>query len=240
MIFNMIGGGGASLNYEVIGGTSAPSNPSENTIWINTSTTITSHIFSATEPTNPSPGMVWITVGTSSTIAFSATEENPVMIYPLSAKQYVSGAWVDKTAKSYQNGAWVDWIAVLYDNGNELVSWTGAWTKNAGNLYGTGSKTDYKYEYTAEKYNLTNFNKLLVYGDYIRGSSTEYQQLYIGVASAISDNSVTAVAYTACDAGIGQIFSLENLPDGEYYIYLQAPRNLNSDAKAYAYKVWLE
>lgn len=117
-IFNMVGcGGGSSLNYEVVGGTSAPSSPSENTIWINTSTTITSHVFSATEPENPVSGMAWISVGASSTVAFSVTEENPVMVYPLSAKQYVSGAWVDKTPKIYQNGAWSDWVTYVVNNG---------------------------------------------------------------------------------------------------------------------------
>ena len=127
-IFNMVGcGGGSSLNYEVVGGTSAPSSPSENTIWINTSNTITSHVFSATEPENPVEGMVWICVGTSSAVAFSATEENPVMVYPLSANQYVSGAWVDKTAKTYQNGEWVDWAMFLFDNGNECTYVTGGW-----------------------------------------------------------------------------------------------------------------
>ena len=98
-IFNMVGCGGSSLNYELVGGTSAPSSPSENTIWINTSTDITSHIFSATEPENPVAGMVCIFVCTSSTVAFSATEENPIIVYPMSAKQYIGGAWVKKTAK---------------------------------------------------------------------------------------------------------------------------------------------
>ena len=47
-------GGGTPLNFKVVGGTSAPSNPKENTIWVNTSTAITSWDFSATEPTKRS------------------------------------------------------------------------------------------------------------------------------------------------------------------------------------------
>lgn len=52
MIFNMSGGGGgdAKLNFEVVGGTSAPASPKENTIWVNTSTTITSWVFSSNNP----------------------------------------------------------------------------------------------------------------------------------------------------------------------------------------------
>lgn len=44
------GGGGAGINLEVVGGTTQPSSPKENTVWVNTSTTITSWDFSATQP----------------------------------------------------------------------------------------------------------------------------------------------------------------------------------------------
>ena len=264
-------GGGASLNFKVVGGTSAPSNPKENTIWVNTSTAITIWDFSATEPHRRSnnknlivypylwtqtgsqsgitytvngdgtisangtasanaychvsntginkgeiileagtytlsgcsdggsnyalniaysydnwatdlqkkvasgsitftidkpakarfyininrgtkvsnlvfkpqlekgstatsfvkgdaTGQVWFPVGTSSPVEFNALKKNGITVYPLSAKQYVSGAWVDKTAKSYQNDAWVDWWkGELYTAGDEWVSITGGW-----------------------------------------------------------------------------------------------------------------
>lgn len=142
-IFNMVGCGGSSLNYEVVDGTSAPSSPSENTIWIDTSTTITSHIFSAAEPENPDAGMVWISVGTSSAVAFSVTEENPIIVYPLSAKQYVGGAWVKKTAKSYQGKAWADWIPVgaLYYFGDQCAKTSGGWSARGWRLNSTYSGT---------------------------------------------------------------------------------------------------
>ena len=52
MIFNMSGGGGgdAKLNFEVVGGTTAPASPKENTIWVNTNTTIPSWHFGTDEP----------------------------------------------------------------------------------------------------------------------------------------------------------------------------------------------
>lgn len=116
-IISRRGGGGGGLNFKVIGGTTAPSNPKENMIWVNTSTTITSYVFSATQPTG-SAGMVWISTGTSSTVAFNALKKNCIQVYPISAKQYVSGKWVDKTAKSYQGNKWVDWWnGDIYVNG---------------------------------------------------------------------------------------------------------------------------
>ena len=109
---NTGGGGSGGLNFQVIGGTTAPSNPKENMIWVNTSTKITSYIFSATQPTG-SAGMVWISTGTSSTVEFNALKKNGIQVYPISAKQYIGGAWVDKTAKSYQDGEWVDLVKTI-------------------------------------------------------------------------------------------------------------------------------
>lgn len=104
------GSGGIALNFSIVGGTAQPANPKENTIWVNTDTQITSWVFSATEPENPADGMVLICTGTSSVVKFNALKKNGIMILPLSAKQYVSGAWVDKTAMIYQGGAWKDFI----------------------------------------------------------------------------------------------------------------------------------
>jgi hypothetical protein len=59
-------------------------------------------------------GQVWISTGSSSPAQFNSLKKNNITLCPLSAKQYVGGAWVDKTAKSYQNGAWVDWWNPFY------------------------------------------------------------------------------------------------------------------------------
>lgn len=114
---NTGGGGVGGLNFQVIGGTTAPNNPKENTIWVNTSTKITGWVFSATQPTGAT-GMVWIPVGASSLAAFNALKKNNITVYPISAKQYISGAWVERTAKSYQNGAWVDWLYYIFKSGS--------------------------------------------------------------------------------------------------------------------------
>lgn len=128
MIFNVSGGGGAALNFRVVGGTTAPTNPAENCIWVNTNTAITSWIFSATEPSPAEAGMVWISIGVYSVVEFNALKKNGIRVYPLSAKQHVSGAWVDKTAMSYQSGVWVDWWrGELYDSGNTWDDFSTGW-----------------------------------------------------------------------------------------------------------------
>lgn len=142
MIFNVTGGGGAALNFKVLAypdeATLLAAIPAENTIGIITTTPITSWIFSAEEPSPATAGEVWFSVGIASKVAFSATKKNPVMVYPLSAKQYISGVWADVTAKSYQSGNWEPWwTGLLYKNGDEQASVTGGW--QARGLKITGS-----------------------------------------------------------------------------------------------------
>lgn len=149
------GSGGTSLNFDVksYGSEEAllAAVPKENTIGIITTTPITSWIFSATEPGTPANGMVWIYTGMESPIEFNALKKNGVQVYPISARQYVSGAWVDVTAKSYQNGAWADWAIepqYLYNNGDECTDITGGWVVcqwySGAPLYSSGCKKNSK------------------------------------------------------------------------------------------------
>lgn len=128
--------GGVGFNFDVVGGTSAPANPKENTIWVNTSTTISSWGFIASKPTWSShEGAVYFASEMSSNNKdrdFNALKRNSIWINPISVWQYVSGAWVDKTAKIYQGGKWVDWWnGELYITGNEYTSTTGGWQTRA-------------------------------------------------------------------------------------------------------------
>lgn len=110
MIMNMVGGGGASLNFKIVSGTVQPENPRENTIWINTDTEITCWSLSATEPQSPTAGMVWIETGGQGGIAINALKKNSIQISLLTASQHISGAWVEKPAQIYQGGEWKGWI----------------------------------------------------------------------------------------------------------------------------------
>jgi hypothetical protein len=100
---------GMELNFEVVGGTTKPTNPKENTIWVNTDTEITGWHFSATQPENMAEGEVWFETGTASDIAFNALKENAIQVYPSSVIQRVSGKLKEVVAKTYKNGAWVEW-----------------------------------------------------------------------------------------------------------------------------------
>lgn len=176
---NAVGGGGGGLNFKVVGGTAAPSNPKENTIWVNTDTAVAGWVFSTSEPQNPAEGIVWIATGESSAVSFNALSKNGVMVYPVGAKQYAGGEWIDKTAQTYQSGKWGEWWnGVLYDYGDQYEHITGGWvsgqtesshttsggklTVNADNLSFTNVNGGSFGVYTSKAVNLTGFTTLHV------------------------------------------------------------------------------
>lgn len=167
------GGGGAALNFKVVGGTSQPANPKENTIWINTSTPITDWVFSAKQPGAVS-GRVWISTGIDSTVEFNALKKNGIQVYPISAKQYVSGAWADRIAKSWNGGKWVDFINYLFHSGygavasfklgSEYNAYDPVITNEAFTFkenYNTGNG-NFAYAVTEEPINITNVSAVFV------------------------------------------------------------------------------
>lgn len=116
-LYGFGGGGGAALNFKVVGGLEQPINPKENTIWVKTDVDITGWVFSATEPDiedDGKDGSVWFKTGTTSPVEFNALRKNGVKVYPLSVKQHVGNAWVNKIAQSYQNNRWNEWIPEFF------------------------------------------------------------------------------------------------------------------------------
>jgi hypothetical protein len=143
MIFNMVEGGVRSeLNFTIVGGTTQPSSPSANTIWVNTNVGITNwHIGNYSNPTwAGTEGQVLIhaetSKGTSTANAFNAIKNGNLWVAPLVAHQYVNGAWVEKTAKIYQDGKWNDLVYELYLYNNGTFSSQGGNLKQSGVKYG--------------------------------------------------------------------------------------------------------
>ena len=173
---NAGGGGGAGLNFKVVGGTVQPNNPSENMIWINTDAEITSWTFSATQPETAAEGMVWISTGTSSPTEFNALKKNDITVYPTSAKQYLDGAWVDKTMKVYQGGTWIGMYQYIIRDGilvEKFDTGFGGYTYSAtsNNTYVSqkngyveinGAKSGTGFTRTTNALNFTNAKSLVV------------------------------------------------------------------------------
>ena len=235
---------GVELNFEVVGGTSAPVNPGENTIWVNTGTAVSDVVFSAEAPAAPNPGTVWIRTGNSSPVAFDATEEPTVTVCPLYAKQYVDGAWVAVTAKSWQNDDWVDWVTFIYYHGNltyymesKELKPTSSYTRPVSDALITNTGESYYIEvfppnsntdgggvaYFTKKVDLTNASVLYVKGDFICGSSSSFP--YVGIWSSFGTyaNNNRAAGVSPCYSTNGDTVSKTVVIDvsglsGSYYI----------------------
>lgn len=125
---------GVELNFEVVGGTIKPVSPTENMIWVNTDTEITSWAFSTYVPELLEEGMVWFNTSANSLSEFNALKENNIMVYPNGCSQYINGAWIEKDATTYINGSWVYLRLTLYNAGilNEI---TGGMVQKGVDLY---------------------------------------------------------------------------------------------------------
>lgn len=212
VISQMSAGGGSEL--VIVGGTTRPANPNQNTIWIDTDAEITSYVLSATEPANPIEGMAWVIIGDSGNVKMASPVGGDwITVYPISAKQYISGIWVNKTAKSYQNGEWVDWFVYLYNNGvtkhtfvaegkkytssSYSIAVTPTITKNSNNIYlsidkGSNANGSAGIVYISEAIDLTNFSKLVVEGDFYTDGNIDYPSICVWskIGTYQSDNLV--------------------------------------------------
>lgn len=244
MILNVIGGGsagagsGAGLNFKIVGGTTQPISGSENTIWINTDTEITSWVFSSTEPENPAEGMVWICTANSSSVDFNALKNNTLEVYPMSAEQYIGGTWIGTPMKLYQGGAWESpWDGYVYNTGDECFDVTGGWetayksglesnlkgtlTKNADHLYleADGYK-EQVWAKTVRKVNITGRSKLEI--EVISFTTSSYGPTRkFGISDGSSWDGESNMIASASITGDGTFaLDLSAVPAGEYYICL--------------------
>lgn len=142
MLINMVGGGRAggsindSFNFTVVGGTSFPGSPQENTIFVDTSTNITGWCMGWSLPDSPENGTVFLSEVSLSGVHFNAVKNNGLWLYLSSCMQYINNEWVTKTAYIYQKGAWIPFKTYLYKNGEEFADITGGWNitnKSASN-----------------------------------------------------------------------------------------------------------
>ena len=254
-------GGGAGLNFKVVGNPQ-PSNPVENTIWVDTDAQITSWVFSAGQPETAAEGMVWFSIGKSSTVAFNALKKNNITVYPLSAKQHISGEWVERTAKSYQGGQWVEWIpeGVLYNSGNPCIPITGGWSADgvsapnytiipgelkADHMYigsegGHTSNAAYAVMFTVGKVPIASSNKKLCI-NYTQLAVTGGISMTAGVASSRAINSWVASA--DCSAAVGTTTTLNidiSSVAGAYYIGFCVWIGRDTKRALKVNKIWLE
>ena len=131
------GAGGANpLNFKVVGGTTAPANSKENTVWVNTDTEITAYSFSTDQPASSVPGMVWCTMALSGAASLNVLKKNTIQIFLASAYQYIGGAWVKKGFQVYSGGKWNSGKIIFHDSSADLTISGGYSMTHIGDAYG--------------------------------------------------------------------------------------------------------
>ena len=238
-----LGGGGASLNFKVVGGTTAPSNPKENTIWVNTDTEVTGYVFGSTEPETTADGMVWIATGTQSGVAFNAIKKNTLLVYPAGCKQHINGAFKNVAAHIYIDG-WNQFAferEYLYNNGETAIAWTGRGTDTDtalvmatqhGNHNGSYSSNGWKS--SADTVAVPNgVTKLCMrYSvSYTEGEASSLQYAYLGLSNKAYDSypgkstdefaAYASIANTGSDI-IAEMPITAALYGNEYYVGVKA------------------
>lgn len=125
-------GGGGGLNLKVVGGTTKPANPRENTIWINTTTAITGYILSPTQPDTGTEGLVWLKTADAG-VEINVGRKNAVLLHLADGKLYTGGVWANVEGWVYAGASWTQFAwqrLYLFKYGIDNTELTGGWTGN--------------------------------------------------------------------------------------------------------------
>lgn len=220
--------GGGGLNFKVVAGLTQPGSATENTIWVMTDK-ISGWIFSAVQPEAPEEGMVWFSTGTSSLVEFNALKKNAIQVYPILAKQYVGGVWVDVSANNYRDGEWVPWWnGVLYDNGDQYTGITGGWvaTHNDAENYIEFASDSIKFKdsdettsscavYTSKTVDISDYTTLRMVCDIAKN----YQAIAFGIAASNGAADPAFTSFKSPSANGSYTLDLDiSAQSGEFYI----------------------
>ena len=249
---NNMSGNLSGLNFEVVGGTTQPTSPLENMVWINTNIAITSWNFAPIElrPSSSQQGDVWIVTGNyHNNISFDAVKENVVYICPVKAYQYQSGSWVEVGIKVYKNNEWINNRLYVYDRGDSCTDVTGGWSKSSSSgsvQFGSESfylkGTNFDGPASAKTNNpvdITPYSIMTVIG-YVASVASEYGSVCFQSSRLISASTGSGTATWHKGGSTGN-FTMNidvSAVTGEYYVLIQVGEN--NACSGYIYEIYFE
>ena len=241
------------LNFTIVGGTTKPSSPSNNTIWVKTSTSITRWIIGLTAPTSPVAGMVWVCVDTHGSAVNSFVTVDNIVLNVTKVYQYTNSQWVAVEAHLYQSSAWTQLLhrTYLFDNGTDNTALTGGWQVYNATGSGGGGSASIGSEYLYVGYHGSNsrdssiFTKNLI-------NVAEYKKLcaYVKITSVSNWFAVGLANSRAADASTGCFTHYKTSNVTGSYLTLEVDISSATStyyvgvygnvANAYVYAVWFE
>lgn len=243
-------GGGGGLNLKVVGGTTQPTNPRENTIWINTTTAITGYALSPTQPETGTVGLVWLKTADTG-VEINVGKKNPIVLYLSTAKLYTGGKWASVNGFVYVNSVWNQFAQeglMIFNREEEEYDAIIAKLKNSSeegqylkksdvNPYirfhlWYGSKIERGY-YCIAPVDVTNFSVLEVVGY----SNTDKMTAF-GLSTAAGTKLDAAKQTFTTDESVNKV-DISNLT-GEFYIGFSLKRvNDSTSAEIFVKSVYL-
>lgn len=103
---NAGGTGGFGLNLKIVNGATMPSNPRENTVWVETTVAIKSYAIQISAPENPTEGMLFLKNKEGVGVEVNIGKKNPLNVRLSAAQLYTGGKWTNLNAYIYMNGEW--------------------------------------------------------------------------------------------------------------------------------------
>lgn len=252
------GSGGMPLNFNVVGNPQ-PTDPKENTIWLNTDVPIAGWYFQAEQPENLVYGEVWFLTDKYSTTEINALKKNGIQVYLISAKQYINGELANVPTMIYKNGEWVslETKRYLYKRGDECTDITGGWSATTlvyggdGSAYMMGtvrkntdsilldcsSSGQYQASVgTLKKIDVTNVSKLYLECTSVATVSNGYYDF--GLITGAGNLKNVAVARAKIVYGEASL-DVSNIT-GSYYVFVAINSAYGTGACATILDVWME
>lgn len=242
--------GGGGLNLKVVGGTTQPANPQENTIWVNTTTGITGYVLSPTRPENGTDGLVWLKTADTG-VEINVGRKNAVLLHLASGMLHSGGKWLNINAFVYANNVWTQFAQeglMIFNREEEEYDAIIAKLKNSSeegqylkksdvNPYirfslWYGSKIERGY-YCIAPVDVTNFSVLEVVGY----SNTDKMTAF-GLSTAAGTKLDAAKQTFTTDESVNKV-DISNLT-GEFYIGFSLKRvNDSTSAEIFVKSVYL-
>lgn len=239
----------------VVGGTTRPSNPAVNTIWVNTSTVIGRVFVQNTTPEYPSAGNVWITLKPSIGNTVNIADDRMLFMVGFGvAYQYISNAWVTMDAELFDGGNWQGLLTYVYNLGDTCVDICGGWkhldsgSNNRDEFLSDHMHSNYTSTtgvagmfITNEDIDLTEFTKIVIDYEVARGNtgSSYTSGLYITTANntyTAANNAKTALLtwHVSSKMRGNAVVDITNIT-GAFYIGLY-----QHFSEYNTYRIWLE
>ncbi len=118
--FTSANGGGSGLQLSVVGGETEPSNPTNGTIWVKTSTEFDYYMVLPAQPTQRNDGTalqagdIWIQYGDANRMQISLDASDMFLIFVVAAYQYDGSGFVYQPYDIYQDGWYNEGVGIIY------------------------------------------------------------------------------------------------------------------------------